>query len=615
MAISLFALPASVRAQGGAPLRLRVDARQAPDRIVHAELTVPADAGRMTLAYPKWIPGEHGPTGPIVDLLGLRFEAGGRTLPWERDPMDAYLFHLDVPAGTTAVTAHYDFVSPLDPEAFSQAESFTERLGVLTWHSVLLYPAARSPAEVTVAAELTLPAGWSHASALATSRTMGATIVFEPASVATLVDSPVLFGKYLRTISLGTHGGAPHWLALAGDSEAALDAPPHVIDGLRRLCAESLALFGARHYRSYTFLAALSDRFHGAGLEHHESSDNRLPEFALREEGEWLANVELLPHEIAHSWNGKYRWPADLIPGDLQSPRSFEPLWIYEGLTEYLGWVLSARSRMQSEADARHRLARTASYLQTNTGRRWRSLRDTSVGGYYQFFASPHWQSWRRATDFYDEGFLLWLEVDVRIRRLTGGRRSLDDYCRAFFGGQNGPPEVLSYTLDDVSGALSRVAPHDWRSYFTERTASTDSLPPLGGITGAGWRMSWADSVHGYWETIETSYGQMDLRPTLGLRLDAENGGVRDVVPGSPAARAGVVPGMKIVAVDGRAFTPQVMRRALRDEGPLDLIVENLEFYRVLRIPDAPRERVPVLAREAGQRDLLAEIMRARVRR
>ena len=594
------------------PIRLDVDARDAARKLFHARLTIPAAPGALTLLYPKWLPGEHGPTGPIADLAGLTITAGGRPVPWTRDPVEMYAFRCEVPAGAAEIEVSLDYLSPASAGLFSSGSSATEKLAVLSWNTVLLYPAGADPDRVLYEASVRLPAGWSYATSLAREGDASETVRFAPVSLSVLVDSPLLAGSHFRVVPLSTEGIA-HRIDIAADSEAALEMNAATQAAYRRLVAETGALFGARHYRHYDFLLTLSDTVAHFGLEHHESSDDRVAERSLIDEDLRKANLnDLLSHEMVHSWNGKYRRPAGLMAGRFDQAMKGDLLWVYEGLTQYLGEILAARTGFLTEEQYREYLAIVAAEMDAQKGRSWRPLRDTAVAAQILYEARPDWASWRRGVDFYAESSLLWLEADTLIRRESGGRKSLDDFCRLFFGGVSGPPAVVPYTAEDVFAALNQVLPWDWKRFWTERLDSTAPHAPLGGIAAGGWRLGWTDTPSEMQRAREEAAGKItDVRYSVGFAV-GEDGLIPDVVPDSPAARSGVGPGMRLLAVNGRRWSRDVLREAIRasKSRPIELIVENGEFLGTHRLEWTGGERYPRLERDAARPDLLARIVR-----
>jgi predicted metalloprotease with PDZ domain len=611
--------PVSVRPPAVAPIAIAVDATDAPRRVFHTRLTIQAEPGPLSLSYPKWLPGDHGPTGPLNQIAGLRISAQGRPLPWVRDPVELYTIRVEVPQGASVVEVAFDQLLTSDPHDALATAASTSQLAILSWNTVLLYPRGAASDDVTFAPSLRLPSGWKFGSSLTPTADDAGVVTFAPVSLTTLVDSPVLMGRHFRTVPLTAPGARPAVvLDMAAESEEALAISPALLQGYRNLVAETEALFGAHHFGSYHFLLALSDHITQFGLEHHESSDNRAAERALVDESERRLFISLLPHEYVHSWNGKYRRPAGLATGNFHDPMNAEMLWIYEGLTEYLGAVLTARSGLQSYEDFREDLASVVARLDTKSGRSWRSNQDTATAASFLYLSPTEWSNYRRGVDFYDEGILLWLEVDTTIRRLTNGARSVDDFCRAFYGAPSSGPTVKSYTFDDVVAALNALAPNDWRTFLRTRLDSTDSRAALGGVTEGGWRLAYSEAQNAYDKAYEEVEERLRLQYSIGLVVQ-KDGEVADVSAGLPAHAAGVAPGMKIVAVDGRRFSPEVLRRALaRAKAPsatIDLLVENGEFFTTLRVDYHGGDRSPHLERDSSRPDVLEAITKARVPR
>src|ERR1700733_148476 len=567
-------------------ITLSVDATEAPRKIFHAQLTIPASAGTLTLYYPKWIPGEHGPTGPIQDLAGLKFTANGQTLKWRRDLLDGWTFHIEVPAGTTEVSASLDFISPTgkDEGIFTGGESATDKMTVLSWNTVLLYPAGWTTDELTYQANLRLPDGWKFGTPLPVASQSGRELKFNPVSLTMLVDSPVIAGEYLRVVPLSENPRQE--MDIAADSPADLDAPQDELDPYKTLTDQALKLFGAQHFRDYHFLYSLSDHVAHFGLEHHESNDSRSSERSLVDPDPRLLASGLLSHEYVHSWNGKYRRPADLTTPDYEKPMQDDLLWVYEGLTSYLGDLVGARSGIRNPDEYRENLASLAARLDHVPGRSWRNLQDTADGVPWMQGAPPQWESWRRTVDYYDEDVLNWLWVDTIIREQTHGQKSMDDFCHLFHGGQSGPPEVKTYTFDDVVSALNQVAPYDWRGFWTERLTNHGPGAPLAGIEASGWKLVSDDTPSDMTSTAAALYHTVPSAFAFGLVL-SDDGTISDTIEGMPAAKAGIGPGMKLVAVNGRRFSAEILRdavRATKNGGPLDLLVENTDYYRTYKI-------------------------------
>src|SRR5450432_2114982 len=453
-------------------VRLLVDATDAPRRLFHVQMSMPAKAGPMTLLYPEWIPGEHGPTGPIANMVGLKIQGGGKTIAWKRDSVSMFAFHLDIPAGVTALEVAFDFISPPESEGFSSGSSATSELAVVNWNQLVLYPKGAEADDFQYQANLRVPNGWRYGTALPLRRESGNEIEFQPAPLTTLIDSPVSAGAHYRTIDLGTDGGAPHYLHIAADSDRALEVSPEIVGQYKNLVKETGALFGSRHYRSYHFLYTLSDHVAHFGLEHHESSDNRYSERTLIDPDIQKVSADLLSHEFVHSWNGKYRRPSGLISGGhdggFDTPMKGDLLWVYEGLTQYLGEILASRSGLRSAEEFRESLAATAAALDTKFGRTWRPLEDTAVAAQVLYEAGSDYGDYRRGVDYYPEGTLIWLEADVMIRQLSKGAKSLDDFCRAFHGGGYGTIETKPYKFEDVVAGVNAVQAYDWAGFLNQ---------------------------------------------------------------------------------------------------------------------------------------------------
>ena len=604
---------------GQAPVKLRVDATDAPRRLFHVQMSMPAKPGPLTLLYPEWIPGEHGPTGPITNFVGLRVQGAGKTIPWKRDDVNMYAFHIAVPAGVTTLEVAFDFIAPPEAEGFSSGASTTSELAVVSWNQLLLYPQGTQPDDLQYQATLKVPNGWRYGTALPIQRETGNEIEFQPAPMATLIDSPVSAGSHYKTFELGTEQGAPHYLHVAADSDRALEASPEVIGNFKHLVKETNALFGAHHYRGYHFLYTLSDHVAHFGLEHHESSDDRTGERSLIEPDILKTHAYLLPHEFVHSWNGKYRRPAGLTTGggrdgSYDTPMKGELLWVYEGLTNYLGEILAPRAGLWSPEDYRESLAQTAAELDTKAGRTWRPLEDTAVAAQILYGAGSDYQTLRRSVDYYPEGTLIWLEADATIRQLSKGAKSLDDFCRAFHGGTSGGIALKTYEFDDVVAGLNGVQPYDWAGFLHDRIRSTDAHAPLGGITKSGWKLVYDTVRSDFWKANEEERKTTNMMYSIGIQV-REDGTLADVLYGGPAQKAGVAPAVKLIAVNGRQYTATVLREAVARKQPLDLLVKNGEYFQTFRVDYTGGERYPHLVRDNSTPDLLTSIVSPKVKR
>jgi len=593
-------------------IRLHVDLTDAPRNLYHARLEIPVQAGDVALAFPKWIPGNHRPSGPIGGLTGIRMEAAGRTLPWRRDPLEMYEFHVSVASGVTTLEVSLDAITTLD-SAGGGGPAASSNLLDLNWNAVVLYPKGAHSDDVTFVPSVTLPAGWKFGTALPVSHAQGDEVEFAPVSLTTLVDSPLIAGLHYRKIELTKPGEGPvHVMDVIADSETDLAFKPEEISAYQKLVAETGALFGAHHYRNYHFLYTLSDQVGGHGLEHHESNDSVSFERTLLDPDLHMLSASLLPHEFVHSWNGKYRRPAGLATRNFQEPMIGDLLWVYEGLTDYLVELLAERSGLISEEQYRESLASTAAMLDHRTGRTWRPLEDAAISVQtLRMLLSPEWTNWRRSLDYYPEGELIWLEVDVLIRQQTQGQHSLNDFCRRFEGGESGQPKVVPYTFEDVVSTLNEIAPYDWSALLTERVKATSTHAPLGGIERGGWKLVYNDEPNAFDEAAEKRFKFADFSYSLGFSLD-KGGKFSDVIVGSAAYQAGLGPGMTLLAVNGRKWTPEIVHSAVKSaQGsnlPIELLVENAQFIRSYSVAYHDGEKHPHLERVADKPDILGEI-------
>ncbi|MGH9518665.1 MAG: M61 family peptidase [Terriglobales bacterium] len=600
--LSLLLLPALAQT----PIRLTVDASQAPLKLIHSTMVFPVRPGPLTLYYPKWIPGEHEPDGPIGNLVSLRFTANGKAVPWTRDTLDVFIFHVEVPPGASQLDASFDYIEGSAGE-YTAGGSATDKLVDLNWNQNLLYLASPAAKEQMVQATLILPPDWNFGTAMPVRRASGNRIEFQTATLNRLVDSPVIAGEYYRSWNI-TPPGEPihHELDIVADSAAALALPPKVEQGMVNLVAETGKLFGSRHYRDYHFLLTLSDHVAHFGLEHHESDDSRLPERVLQGPDAAYVVGELLPHEFIHSWNGKFRRPADLASPPYQAAMQDDLLWVYEGLTDFLGNFEAARSGLWSDTQYRQFLANTAAQLGAGRpGRTWRPLLDTAVAvpGLFEN-GDPHWINWRRDVDYYPEGDLIWLEVATIIHEQSHGAKSMEDFFHLFYGGPNNGPELKTYTFDQLVEALNQVVPYDWAKYFHQRLDSLSPVPPLGGIEAGGWKFV----LDG-----EAAKGAGNLSYSIGLTLGA-NGAVEDSIVNGPAYKAGIVPGMRVIGVNGRVYTRDRLDDAViasaHATAPIALLVVSDDYYRTALVDYHGGPMAPRLERNLSTPDYLEQLLR-----
>jgi predicted metalloprotease with PDZ domain len=609
LAVAFLLLSLTAWGQTNITERLSVDATDAPRNILHATLTIPVTSGAVTIVYPKWIPGNHRPTGPIQNFTGLHFKVGSRELEWQRDLEDMYAFQLQVPAGVKELEASYDTIT-----YYGKSSLASSKVLDLLWNQVVLYPKGATTDSVQVAASVRLPEGWKFGTALTPTHQSGSSVEFQPVSLTRLVDSPLIAGAIYRQVQI-TPAGEPltHVIDMVGESDEAIQITDKDIASLKQLVAETGKLFGARHYTKYTFLLTLGDQTAHHGLEHHESSDNGAGEEMFSDAGVHDLEADLLPHEFVHSWNGKYKRPAGLATANYQEPMHGDLLWVYEGLTDYLGNLLAARTGLRSPDQFRENLAYTAAMLDHRAGRTWRPLQDTATSVQTLFAAPQEWTNWRRTADYYPEGYLIWLEVDSLIRQKSNGQKSLNDFCHLFYGGQSGPPTVIPYKFEDIVAALNQVVPNDWAKLLRERLDSKSPHAPTGGITNDGWKLVYTEQKNTTMEAREKNSESIDLSFSLGL-IATKAGDVRDVIPGSPAYGAGLGPGMKLIAVNGRKWSKEVVRAALRgsvkNQQPIALLAENGEYFSTYQVNYHEGERYPHLMREDGQPNILDEIIK-----
>nr|WP_232455561.1 peptidase M61 [Sphingomonas sp. KC8] len=561
-------------------MTLDVDATDVGRAIYRVKQVIPVAApGAMTLLFPKWLPGKHAPRGEIEKLAGLKILAGGRLLPWRRDNLDVYAFHIDVPQGATQLDIAFEFIAAT---AGDQGRiSVTPAMLNLQWEQVSLYPAGYFTRRIPVSATVRYPDGWQAASGLP-ARATGSTYRYETTDYETLVDSPVFAGKYFRQEQLSPRVR----LNIVADEAKYLAATPEQIAAHRKLVDQSVKLFGAQHYDKYEFLLALTDEMGSIGLEHHRSSENGVnPEYFT----EWTKGPgrrNLLPHEFTHSWNGKFRRPAGNWTADFNTPMNDDLLWVYEGQTQFWGYVLGARSGLFTRQETLDALASIAASLDIRRGRDWRPLRDTTNDPVISARRPKGWVSYQRSEDYYHEGMLVWLEVDTILRARSGGRKSMDDFARGFFGGKDGDWGIDTYDFADVVAALNAVVPYDWTGFLTTRLGENAGGAPLKGLTDAGYRLIYTDEPTAFFADAERRAKSLDLSYSIGL--STKNGAITQVIWDGPAFAAGLTVGSKIVAIGGRAYTDSGLKDAIRaargSKAPIRLLVQSGDYFRSVDI-------------------------------
>ena len=614
--IALPPLPQVQDAPWPGVVRLQVDATDLNRRIFDVTETIPVErAGPLVLFFPEWLPGNHGPVGPIAQLAGLEITANGQRVEWVRDTLHPFAFHLEVPQGASEITARFQHLSPTTG---SQGRvTMTAEMLNIQWEKMLLYPAGRWSRNITVQPSVTLPDGWRFGTALEPETASGAVTTFRPVNLEVLVDSPMFAGVHYRQIDLDPGGRSPVRANIVADKPESLEATDEQVGILRDLITQADRLYGARHFDHYDFLIAMTDKLGGIGLEHHRSSENSVdPEFFTG----WATHVgdrDLLAHEYNHSWDGKWRRPADQLVPNFNTPLQNSLLWVYEGQTQYFGQVLAARSGLTTKQQALDSLAMTAATFDTRVGRQWRALQDTANDPIISQRQPKGWLSWQRDEDYYSEGQLIWLDVDTLIRERTNGRKSLDDFARAFFGVEDGDYTPAPYTFEDVVRTLNGVVPYDWADFLRTRLDGHGPGAPLDGLARGGYRLVYAETPSDWQKTLYGEYKRNDFTYSLGIQT-GEGNVIRSVQWNSPAFQAGLATGMEIVAVNGRAASPSAISDAItaaKDPNTaVELILKDADRYRTVRIDYHDGLRYPRLERIAGTPDRLGDILTPRRR-
>ncbi len=595
-------------------IRLEVDSSDSARRIVHVHEVLTGFEGDLTLFYPQWLPGTHAPEGPIDRLAGLRITAAGVAVPWKRDPVDVFAFHVHPPDGATTLDLEFDYLSATSDKV-GPIEMSPDLL-MLEWNSVVLYPAGYFARQIPVEVALTLPAGWKFASALEVRSSDGSLIRFEPSNLETLIDSPLYAGRYTARLDLDPGAQVPVHLNLFGDRPSLLTVKPAQLAGYRSLIQQAYLLFGSKHYAHYDFLYSLSDQIEQSGLEHQQSSEDGGDPDSFTDWDRMAADRDLLPHEYVHSWNGKFRRPADLWTASYELPMRDDLLWVYEGQTEYWGQVLATRAGLWTRPEMLDQLALSAAFYAHEAGRSWRSLNDTTSDEIINPRRPQSWTDWQRFEDYYGEGALLWLEADTLIRERSRGRRSLDDFARSFFGIDEGSTTTVPYTLADVIAALHDVQPYDWAAFFHERLDSAGIPAPLAGIERGGYRLVYNDKPNEFQKLRDEQRKRVSFLYSLGIDVDDKDGTLLLVMWQSPAYQAKLIEGTQIVAVNGLAYSGLALREAVAaakgTTQPIELIVKSGERYSVVGLDYHEGLRIPHLERDPAVVDRLGAILAPR---
>jgi predicted metalloprotease with PDZ domain len=591
---------------------LNVDATNLSQQIFRMRMTIPVKPGPLTMLYPQWLPANHGPNGPLTQLAGLKFTANGKPVEWTRDPVNVFAFHVTVPEGVAALDAEYQFLSPLDPGQGRIV--MTEDLLGLQWPSVTLYPAGYVARGITVQPNLTLPQGWQYGTALETNDVKANEVHFKPADLETLIDSPLFAGRYFKRIDLDPGATVPVMLNLVADNAESLEAKPEQIAPHRAMVQQAKKLFASHHYNHYDFLLALSEDFGGIGREHHQSSENGVKPGYFTEWAKSEAGRELLPHEYTHSWNGKFRRPAGQDVPNFNTPMQNGLLWVYEGQTQYWGNVLAARAGLVSPTAARDSLAASAARYDNVGGRSWRAVQDTVNDPIINARRPLGWGNYQRSEDYYVEGMLIWLDVDTKIRELSGDKRSLDDFARAFYSVNDGSFVPAYYSFDDVAAALGRVQPFDWAPFLRTRLEGHGPGAPLDGLARAGWKLVYTDTPTDYIKGADDRSKATDFSYSLGFAVK-QDGGVANVQWDGVGFRAGLAANTTIVAVNNRAYKGEVLKAAVTaaktSPAPIVLLVKKGSLFRTITLDYHGGLRYPRLERIPGTKDRLDSIFQA----
>ncbi len=606
---------ASLAALGQTPIRITADLTEAPRKLYHAEVDIPVSgaamkAGQIALTTPKWIPGNHRPTGPVDDITGVVFTANGKTLTWRRDEVDLYQFHVMLPAGTTSVHAHLDCI------VLSRA---SDKLAVLEWEKLMLYPANIPVAKIAIQPSVTVPAGWGIGTALQPAGSydpnakVGGTTPFQATTVEQLEDSPVIAGEYFHEFALAPDVTPKHYIDVVSDEPDDSNLRPALLAELNNLVYETGAAYASRHYNVYHFLLTLSDVAGGEGLEHGQSSDNGVGETGFARPGQ---NADLLAHEFTHSWNGKYRRPYSLYQTDFATAQIGELLWVYEGMTQYMGNVLAARTGLETPQQYRDRLASSAANLDTKPGRWWRSTDDTAIAASVLRGGDPAWANWKRGQDYYPEGELLWLDADTLIRKLTNGQKTLTDFQHIFLGkGGNTGPLIVTYNREELIRDLNQVAPYDWAKFLHDRVDAVTPRADLEGIELGGYKLVYKDHPSATERRGVATRGPAapNVWYSLGLRV-GNDGSISDVRWGSPADKAKLAPAEKIIAINGRTMSAGALTKAVKaakgTSEPIHVIAQTESYVKSYDIDYHEGERYPALERTEGTTAYLDEILK-----
>lgn len=607
------ALPALKDAPYPGVVTLEVDATDLDRKIFNVKQRIPVvKAGPLTLVYPQWIPGNHAPRGPIYNYAGLTISANGKAIPWQRDPADVYAFHVDVPDGVKVLDVEAQFLTPIEP---AQGPTMvTPEMLRLNWFVAALYPAGYFARQIPFEVSVKLPTDWGYATALETASSSGGVVRFKTDSWETVIDSPLIAGKYVKKYDLDPGGRSRVTLNVVGDEAKHVEASDNIIAVMRNLVKQADKLYGARHYNHYDFLLTVSDKLAGSGVEHQRSSDNGTASGYFTAWDTGFVSKDLLAHEYTHSWNGKYRRPADLWTAAFNTPMRNSLLWVYEGQTQYWGNMLAARAGFVSKQQALDLIANNAATYDTRTGRDWRPLADTTMDPVIAARRSLPWHNWQRSEDYYSEGQLIWMDVDTLIREKSGNKRSLDDFAKAFFGVNDGDWGQLTYTRKDIVATLNKIQPFDWESFFAARVDAVTPNAPLAGLERGGYRLVYGDTPNAVWSDQEARTRAANLLYSIGLSADSA-GKITLVQWDGPAWKAGLTTAYTITSVNSQPFTPERLRDAIaatKSGTKVELLVKSRETQKVVRLDYTGGHRYPRLERIAGKPAYIDDIIAAR---
>lgn len=587
-------------------IQLKVDATDTAHKIFRVRQTIPVQkSGAMVLLYPEWETGSHSATQQVAPLAGLIIHADGRRLDWRRDEVQPHAFHITVPAGARELALEFQHLP-----AATGPKLMSRDMLILPWQKVVLYPAGWFIHNIGVQAELAMPEGFQFATSLETAQASANHVSFKPANLEELVDAPVYAGRYYKRIELDA---TPVRLNIFGDNAAALELPLELIAKFKTLATAVPQLFRSRHYRHFDFLMSLSDVLpSGGGVEHQESTEINVSANYAHDVGEQVLMANLLAHEFIHSWNGRTRQPADLWTPNLNLPMRGSLLWVYEGQTEFWAHVISTRQGLRSLQQSLDALAVDASLMSNRPGRAWKSLQDSTIDAVYMPAKPVNWRDWQRREDYYAEGVLLWLDVDMLLRELSSGRKSMLDFAAVFFGAEQNTRTISTYTFDDVCKTLNRIAPYDWATYFKQRLQAHDDRYLLDGLKRGGYRLIYTDAPSAYFTLHEADLGGMDLSTSLGLVV-GKKGAIKSVAWESPAFKAGISLGARLVAVAGQPYTDDLLKQALREAAvskqPIALSFEADGDTHEASIPYFGSLRYPRLERIPGTHDRLRDLL------